>query len=119
MSERERVVRAGGGRPKRRLSRLPDTDPISLSLISALSMVRVCDDCCPPCRALAAEALGEPVERCGFCGHPVLPELGPCRCMEEAIAADRNKIERRALEQGLPVEEVEAEFRALYERGQT
>lgn len=83
---------------------------------AALAMVRVCEDCCPACRARAAEALGEPVERCGFCGGPVLPELGPCPCMEQALAADRNKIDRRALEQGRPVEEIEHEFRDIYER---
>lgn len=89
------------------------------ALLAAVSMIRVCDDCCPPCRALAAEALGEPVDHCGFCGHPVLAELGPCRCVEQAIAADRNKIERRARETGRPIEEIENEFRDIYERRQT
>ena len=79
-------------------------------------MIRVCEDCCPPCRALAAEALGEPVDRCGFCGHAVLHELGPCRCVEQALAADRNKMERRARQEGRPVEEIEAEFRVIYEQ---
>lgn len=82
---------------------------------AALSMIRVCEDCCPACRARAAEALGEPVHRCGFCGGPVLPELGPCQCVEQAIAADRIKMQKRALMENRPVEEIEAEFRALYE----
>lgn len=95
-----------------RVTSLPNGRPVQ---VAALSMVRVCSDCCPACRAAAAYALGEPVAHCGFCGHPVLPELGPCPCVEQAISADRNKIERRAKEQGRPVEEIEAEFRAIYE----
>lgn len=84
---------------------------------AALSMVRVCEDCCPACRAAAAEALGEPVERCGLCGCAVLPELGPCPCLEQAAAADRIKIQKRAQLEGRDIHEIEAEFRELYARG--
>ncbi len=79
-------------------------------------MVRLCADCCPACRAAAAEALGENVGRCGFCGHAVL-EGHVCPCVEQAVAADRVKIEKRAYFEGRPVAEIETEFRARYERG--
>lgn len=92
------------------------TAKVDMDAAEVLSMVRVCEDCCPACRARAAQLLGEPVERCGFCGGPVLTELGPCRCMEQALAADRNKIERRARETGRPPAEIEREFLELYER---
>jgi hypothetical protein len=89
---------------------------VKIEHLAALAMIRVCADCCPACRAAAAYALGEPVPRCGFCGAPVLLELGPCPCMEHALAADRNKIERRVLETGRSRAEIEEEFRQTYER---
>lgn len=79
-------------------------------------MIRLCDDCCPACRAAAAEALGENVGRCGFCGHAELPGH-TCQCVEQAVAADRVKIEKRARHENRPVEEIEAEFAAMYVRG--
>jgi len=57
---------------------------LRLNEMQALSMVRVCEECCPACRAAAAAALGEPTLRCGDCGAPLLAELGPCGCHQHA-----------------------------------
>ena len=75
---------------------------------AALAMVRMCDDCCPSCRAAAADALGEPVARCAACGHPILPEFGDCPCLAQAAAADvikamrRSEYEKRTVDEILP-----------------
>lgn len=51
-----------------------------LPLLHALSRVLSCDDCCPSCRAVAAEALGlTPLHHCEHCGFPKLTGE-PCPC---------------------------------------
>lgn len=64
---------------------------LDLAVIAVLSRIRTCDDCCSACRAQAAELLGEPVDRCGLCGFPVIADALPCRCLEQAEAVDNHK----------------------------
>lgn len=54
-------------------------EPSYLALLELASRVRACPESGACCRAAAAAALGEPVQACPACGHPLLPgDVCPC-----------------------------------------
>lgn len=57
------------------------TEPTYAELLEFVSRVRTCDESGVCCRSTAAALLGEPVDRCGECGRPVLAGA-TCPCLQ-------------------------------------